>query len=352
MNDGSAASRYIGTAPARHIGTAAARHPEGTAAHAPATDPWAPTTHPSAPATDPWVGPDQWTPGDNRWVAAPARRGGAGRDGVGRREVGRGGAWRRRAGRGAARRGGALRTIALLTTLTVLGVSGAVITLRAGGVGLPLGGSAAVAGQGDGTGQGDGAGQGDRTGHGDGTGVVRRGAGTFTSATGGTKRVGAGTVLRYRVEVEDGLGQDPGEFAGWVDRVLADRRGWTAGGRWGFQRTASAPTDFVVRLASPDTVDEICGRYGLDTQGEVSCRGGENVVINVRRWLLGIPAFNGDVDMYRHAVVNHEVGHFLGHDHRDCPGEGEPAPVMQTMIYGMNGCRPNGWPFPGGAGDG
>ncbi|MFC0526895.1 DUF3152 domain-containing protein [Phytohabitans kaempferiae] len=174
------------------------------------------------------------------------------------------------------------------------------------------------------------------------------GEGTFRRATGDAERVGTGRLLRYRVEVERGLGQEPGEFAQWVDRVLADPRGWTARGRWAFQRPASGPVDFIVKLASPDTVDEICGRYGLDTGGEVSCRGQENVVINVKRWILATPAYAGDVDMYRHLVVNHEVGHFLGHGHASCPGKGRPAPVMQQQIYGMGGCVPNGWPYPQG----
>lgn len=176
----------------------------------------------------------------------------------------------------------------------------------------------------------------------------QRGEGTFSRATGSAKRVGTGRLLRYRVEVERGLEQRPGDFAGWVDRILADPRGWTAGRQWAFQRPAAGPVDFVVKLASPDTVDQICGRYGLDTGGEVSCRGEENVVINVKRWVLAIPAYQGDVDMYRHLVVNHEVGHFLGHSHVTCPGKGRPAPVMQQQIYGMGGCVPNGWPFPRG----
>ncbi|MGN9913212.1 DUF3152 domain-containing protein [Phytohabitans sp. LJ34] len=174
------------------------------------------------------------------------------------------------------------------------------------------------------------------------------GEGTFRRATGSAKRVGTGKLLRYRVEVERGLEQQPGEFAKWVDRILADQRGWTAGGQWAFQRPAAGSVDFVVRLASPDTVDKICGQYGLDTGGEVSCRGGENVVINVKRWVLATPAYTGNVDMYRHLVVNHEVGHFLGHSHVTCPGKGRPAPVMQQQIYGMGGCVPNGWPFPNG----
>jgi hypothetical protein len=104
----------------------------------------------------------------------------------------------------------------------------------------------------------------------------------------------------------------------------------------------------VVELSAPETVDRICGQYGLDTEGEAFCRGGENVIINLKRWLLAIPAYDGDVGMYRHLVVNHEVGHFLGHRHVPGPAAGEPAPVMQTQMYGMNGCRPNGWPYPGG----
>lgn len=176
--------------------------------------------------------------------------------------------------------------------------------------------------------------------------VVQRGDGTFRPAGGGSDRSGTGRLLRYRVEVEQGIGQDPQDFASWVDRVLADPRGWAARGERSFRRVSGGDVDFVVRLASPDTVDQICGRHGLDTFNEVSCRGGQDVVINLRRWLLAVPSFDGDVPTYRHAVVNHEVGHFLGYDHEQCPGEGELMPVMGTPYYGLDGCRRNGWPYP------
>jgi hypothetical protein len=176
----------------------------------------------------------------------------------------------------------------------------------------------------------------------------QRGEGTFSSASGDGKRIGTGRLLRYRVEVERGLDQEPDEVARLVDSILADPRSWAASGQWAFQRTATGRVDFVVKLASPDTVDRICGSYGLDTEGEASCRGQENVVINVKRWVLAIPAYHGDVDMYRHLVINHEVGHFLGKGHETCPGKGRPAPVMQQQIYGMGGCVPNGWPYPQG----
>jgi hypothetical protein len=176
--------------------------------------------------------------------------------------------------------------------------------------------------------------------------IPQSGEGTYARAGGSAPRVGTGKILRYRVEVERGIDEDPAEFARWVDQILADPGGWTARGRWSFQRPRAGSVDFVVRLATPDTVDKVCGTYGLDTGGEASCRGGPNVMINLKRWELAIPAYNGDTDTYRHLVVNHEVGHFLGHKHVNCPGKGKPAPVMQTQMYGMNGCVPNGWPYP------
>lgn len=157
---------------------------------------------------------------------------------------------------------------------------------------------------------------------------------------------GTGRIYRYLVAVENTTGQDVTAFAAHVQSSLNNtNRGWIASGRWGFQRVTTAPADFTVWLATPATTDAICARYGIHTGGQVSCRGGPNVVINLTRWLQGGPAYVGHVDDYRHLVVNHEVGHFLGFLHVACPGEGQPAPVMQTQFYGMNGCVPNVWPY-------
>ena len=168
---------------------------------------------------------------------------------------------------------------------------------------------------------------------------------SFHAARGSGPRVGQGRVYRYRVEVEDGIDIDPEDFAREVDRILADPRGWTASGRWGFRRV-TGDADFSVKLSVPATVDRICGRYGLDTDGEASCRGGADVVINLKRWTEATPAYADDVAMYRHLVINHEVGHFLGFSHAQCPGPGRLAPVMQTQMYGLNGCKRNAWPYP------
>ncbi|MFH9551517.1 DUF3152 domain-containing protein [Streptomyces sp. NPDC051445] len=175
--------------------------------------------------------------------------------------------------------------------------------------------------------------------------IPASGPGTFTTATGSSAEVGKGRVLRYRVDVEDGTALSAATVARQVEIILGDRRGWTADGHSAFRRVATGAVDFVVRVATPGTVDKICGQYGLETGGEVNCSVGENVMVNLKRWLLATPVYAKDVTAYRALIVNHEVGHFLGHGHVGCPGPGKPAPAMMQQIKGMNGCVPNVWPY-------
>jgi hypothetical protein len=178
--------------------------------------------------------------------------------------------------------------------------------------------------------------------------VPQRGTGRFTVAAGEMTTIGKGQLMTYRVESEDGSGVAAANFAGEVDNTLSDPRSWTADGKWAFRRVSTGKVDFVVRLATPATVDKICGAAGLQTGGYVSCRTGESVMINLARWELAVPDYKGDVALYRRYVINHEVGHRLGHGHELCPGKGKMAPIMQQQTYGLNGCVANGWPFVNG----
>ncbi|GAA1932924.1 DUF3152 domain-containing protein [Kitasatospora viridis] len=169
----------------------------------------------------------------------------------------------------------------------------------------------------------------------------------FTTAAGGSGRFGtADRLYRYKVRVEDGLPDSPAQFAAAVDAVLGNtRRGWAAGGDVSFQRMPADPVDFTVYLATPATTDRICGQYKLDTGGTVNCGVGHQVVINDKRWTELSPYYPGRPDDYHALALNHEVGHVLGHGHADCPGAGQPAPVMMQQILGLHGCVPNVWPY-------
>ena len=78
-----------------------------------------------------------------------------------------------------------------------------------------------------------------------------------------------------------------------------------------------------------------------------SCRVGRFVIINQERWKHASPAWNRarrSLRDYRHMVVNHETGHWLGKGHASCPRRGAPAPVMMQQSKGTDGCRFNPWP--------
>ncbi|MFF4475325.1 DUF3152 domain-containing protein [Streptomyces sp. NPDC001599] len=176
--------------------------------------------------------------------------------------------------------------------------------------------------------------------------IPSSGPGTFATADGSGDRVGgSGRTLTYVVQVEDGIGISAPDVAAEVERILADERGWTADGKVGFRRVSGGASDFRVRLATAATVDDICGQYGLDTGGEVNCNVGQDVMVNLKRWLLATQYYADDVTSYRALIINHEVGHFLGHGHEGCPGAGRPAPVMMQQIKGLHGCRTNVWPY-------
>jgi hypothetical protein len=155
-------------------------------------------------------------------------------------------------------------------------------------------------------------------------------------------------VVRYTVEVEGGLGADTRELASVVSTVLTDPRGWQSADGVRFvnvppaEAAKGAAVDVRVSLASPDTTDRLCAP--LETRGEVSCHNGGRAVLNLRRWLLGVEAYGSDLAAYRTYLVNHEVGHALGHGHVVCPGAGKDAPVMMQQTYGLDGCIAWSWP--------
>ncbi|ALO96005.1 hypothetical protein SHL15_4922 [Streptomyces hygroscopicus subsp. limoneus] len=179
------------------------------------------------------------------------------------------------------------------------------------------------------------------------------GSGKFDAVPGVDKAPGTGQKYRYRVDVEQGLGLDGALFAEAVQQTLNDKRSWAHGGARTFERISSGKPDFVITLASPGTTAKWCAKSGLDTtEDNVSCDSAatERVMINAYRWAQGSKTYGDRIHAYRQMLINHEVGHRLGHGHVSCQKDGELAPVMQqqTKFLDHDGihCRPNPWPYP------
>ncbi|PDP84725.1 hypothetical protein CQJ94_24155 [Glycomyces fuscus] len=168
--------------------------------------------------------------------------------------------------------------------------------------------------------------------------------GDFSVLEGESDVMGDGPLTTFAVEVEEGLPGEAEDFAAAVEEILGDPRSWGDDGERAMQRVDGDDADIRVLLAAPDTVDRLCAP--LNTDGYVSCANGNRAIINQNRWVSGVPHFEDDLRTYRIYLINHEVGHTLGHGHVDCPGEGEQAPVMQQQTLSLQGCEPNGWVHP------
>jgi hypothetical protein len=174
--------------------------------------------------------------------------------------------------------------------------------------------------------------------------VPDNGPGTYAGAKTAVKSTSSsGRLIRYDVRVEDGLSIDPDEAAVLIQQVLDDKRSWRVTGRWRFELAPIGESASLhAYITTPGTTDKLCAP--LLTRGELSCRRGERVVLNAKRWLFGADSYGSDLTNYRRYLVNHEFGHVLGKGHVDCPGPGRQAPLMMQQTKGLGGCRKNPWP--------
>lgn len=109
------------------------------------------------------------------------------------------------------------------------------------------------------------------------------------------------------------------------------------------KRVDSGRAAFRVALASRALTDRLCAP--LATVGLYSCFQGGRSVLNFWRWKNGADAYASHLHRYRIYMINHEVGHALGHGHAVCPATGRRAPLMMQQTISIGACRPNPWPL-------
>lgn len=172
--------------------------------------------------------------------------------------------------------------------------------------------------------------------------IPRTGSQTWNISTKLTPANSKDRKLRLFIRVEKDLPYDADAIAARIMKTLQDERGWQPINHIAFEQVASqSQANVTISLATPSTVDVLCAP--LQTRGQVSCGRIGNVVLNADRWTVGTPEFS-DIEQYRDYLINHEIGHDIGHPHELCPGKGKLAPVMMQQTKGLKGCKPNGWP--------
>jgi len=161
---------------------------------------------------------------------------------------------------------------------------------------------------------------------------------------------GEGRVVRYSVEVEDGLDAHQAEFANVVQGVLHHKMGWQGVDRVKFVPVSDgdvargAAVDIRVILATPTLTAQLCAPLNTSNP-QVSCWAHGKAVLNLQRWVRGAVSYGTDLNNYRVYLVNHEVGHGLGHGHAQCPRDGARAPIMVQQTKGLDGCVAWPWPY-------
>lgn len=153
-----------------------------------------------------------------------------------------------------------------------------------------------------------------------------------------------GRLVRWHVTVGKRQPVGADRFALGVQRVLCHERGWTrAGIRFKYSARGAG---YMISLRSAERTERRClSLVGLSVRETWSCAGTHEAVLNADRWFEGSPTLRMPVRTYRALLVNHEVGHLLGHGHRGCGGAGRKAPVMMQQSKGLHGCRANAWPL-------
>ncbi|MEU5564007.1 DUF3152 domain-containing protein [Micromonospora musae] len=163
----------------------------------------------------------------------------------------------------------------------------------------------------------------------------------------------AGGIQQYRVAVEAGSREEAGEFGRAVQVALTGPGSWVDSGRLRLRQVpGGTDSEFTVYLVTARTAGRMCAQGGVDIRVDgrpyTSCRAPGKVIINLDRWRLSVPHFvraKVPLSVYRLYVVNHEVGHQLGHRHERCPGKGRVAPVMMQQTLFLDGCVANPWPY-------
>ncbi|NYI40748.1 DUF3152 domain-containing protein [Demequina lutea] len=204
------------------------------------------------------------------------------------------------------------------------------------------------------------------------TSVTSKAAGTISVVPGiGSPAAGAGDVRWVSIAVEDGVTINAAAFKAYVIATLNANRGWGTGHSVQFVATDGV-ADYRIVLASPYTAKVLCPDPHLTkpagsfveasptpmptptptsspspavVDSPWSCAQDGVIVISSYNWTAGFPTYGTDYAGARAYILNHHMGHLLGHDDVECSGGRADVMVVQEVTL-PDGCKVNPWPNP------
>lgn len=143
----------------------------------------------------------------------------------------------------------------------------------------------------------------------------------------------------------------PRADADQIMAILGHPRGWATRGH-AFERVWSGG-DVIVYLRPPAYMARRFGEPELRSLSVTESVVGQpyRIHIHASNWNRVPSGFEGDLATYRAYLIQHEIGHCLGHGHEPTPpvvGHDllPPCPVMYQQTRGTRGrCRPNYHPL-------
>jgi len=210
--------------------------------------------------------------------------------------------------------------------------------------------------------------------------VTTKAAGIITVVPGiGSPAASAGDVRWVSVAVEDGVTINAAAFKSYVVSTLNANRGWGSGHAVQFVSTDGV-ADYRIVLASPYTAKVLCpdthvtkpaGSFvqasptpapahaatstvspspGAVVKSPWSCAQDGVIVISSYDWTAGFPAYATDYAGSRAYILDHDLGHLLGHKDVACAGGRANVMVVQEATL-PDGCTVNPWPSPDATAD-
>jgi len=145
----------------------------------------------------------------------------------------------------------------------------------------------------------------------------------------------------YRYCVDEGSSSQQPTVASVMSGALADKSGWSLGGRLAFVQESSG-CNLVIRLL-PANEMKILSSSCAD---QSTCQVGNVIGLNLDNWQKAAVSWKGGTAAYRTGMVDYAVGNWLGFENATCSVKASAVPILASPTLILDGCSPDWYQIP------